>query len=444
MLAVAANKLLMIWKVDEPQRPTHQIILSGETQEVTFSPDGQRVIVAGYGDVTVVDPIAGTTLFRFNPYQNFKQYITTIRVSPSGTELALGGDGGFMRLYSMERGIEAKALKPTDRMPSDYSFTPETAFSPDGNTVATSGYNNSNIYLWEPNTGVLKDTISGKYSRPDGLTFSTDGSSLLTGSEDGFIRTIDLKTHDVTTERVVDGQPVHQLTPSPDGQWFAFATRDSGEDPQAITTIGLWNRNTSKLEARLKGHRREVLALAFHPTRPFLASASYDTTARLWDLSHPGEFKDLAGHAGSVTSIAFSSDGRLLATASRDGYVRIFDGDTGAPVTTLRASNQYVEAVTFTSSANLLVASGTGGTTMWTTTSWTRLPRLIGHEDNWVQTASTDPGGRWLLTTSQDAWMKLWDLKAVGAFMKMSPADILTETMARTGRRPLSNSEQGL
>lgn len=455
MVAVAGDRLLLTWTVDEPQRPVHQVVLPNEVHDIAFSADSQRVVLAGYGNVAVVDPIKGTILARFNPYQMFQQHLNAVRIDPTGTRLAVGADGGLLQLYSLEDGPEAKALRPPDRMPSDYSFTPAIAFSPTQPVVAATGYDKS-IRLWDLETGQAGDTIDGDYNRLHGLYFTADGQRLMAGSEDGVIRTIDVATRAMDTVRVVDGQPVHLLTASPDGARFAFATRESGDDLRAITSVVIWNESTGKVEARLQGHRREVLALAFHPRRPLLASASYDTTARLWNLEHPGQFKDLPGHNGSVTSVAFSRDGRFLATAARDGYVRIFDGESAKPITTLRAGGPlratgsytpsrvdgpYVEAVVFSPAGDFLIASGNGGTYFWDTAQWARLPRLIGHEDDWVQTAAIDPTGRWLLTTSQDAWMRLWDLGALAAIRRMPPAKILADTISRTGRQPLSPTD---
>ncbi|MGN7752963.1 toll/interleukin-1 receptor domain-containing protein [Sinorhizobium sp. 22678] len=440
MMALAGGRLLLIWSTDEPQRPVHQVVLPGDVYSLTFSPDGQRIVAAGYADVVVVNPLEGTVLARINPYQVFRQHLSAIRVDPTGTRLAVGADGGMLQLYSLEDAPEVKTLRPPDRMPGDASFTPAVAFSPTESLVATTSYDRS-IRLWNLETGRAVDKIGGDYTRQHALQFTADGRHLMAGSEDGVIRTIDVRTQAVETVRVINDQPVHLLTRSQDGTRLAFATRDSGDDIRSITTVTVWNKATGKAEAKLQGHRRELLALAFHPRLPLLASASYDTTARLWDLNHPGQFRELAGHGGSVTSVAFSRDGRFVATAARDGYVRVFDGERTTPITTLRTAGRYVEAVAFSPTEDLLMASGDGGTYFWETEHWTRLPKLVGHEDGWVQTAAIDPTGRWLLTTSQDAWMRLWDLKALAAFRRAPPAKLLADTIARTGRRPLNPTD---
>jgi WD40 repeat protein len=60
-----------------------------------------------------------------------------------------------------------------------------------------------------------------------------------------------------------------------------------------------------------------------------LATASDDSTVRLWDLTTPTQPQPLTtpltGHTARVWSVAFAPDGHTLATASNDTTVRLWD-----------------------------------------------------------------------------------------------------------------------
>ena len=53
--------------------------------------------------------------------------------------------------------------------------------------------------------------------------------------------------------------------------------------------IFVWSVKTARLLDVLAAHEGPVVALAFSPTQPLLASASWDKTVRTWDVfrCHP-------------------------------------------------------------------------------------------------------------------------------------------------------------
>jgi len=63
-----------------------------------------------------------------------------------------------------------------------------------------------------------------------------------------------------------------------------------------------------------RGHIGDVAAVAFHPTRPVVASGSDDETVKLWDLRSGRVLRTLAGHGGPVRFVAFTPDGPPVPT----------------------------------------------------------------------------------------------------------------------------------
>ena len=65
--------------------------------------------------------------------------------------------------------------------------------------------------------------------------------------------------------------------------------------------------------------------MAFSPDGETLASGSYDTTVRLWDVATDTEKAVLTGPARRVNSVAFSPDGATLAIGDREDTVLLWD-----------------------------------------------------------------------------------------------------------------------
>jgi hypothetical protein len=148
------------------------------------------------------------------------------------------------------------------------------------------------------------------------VAFNGDGRLLVAGDVDGLLRLYDPVSRQLKAKWQGHTGSVTQLVFSPGGSLIASASLDS--------TVRLWDSSTQEQVAVLE-HPGIVYGLTFHPKEKRLATACADHIIRLWDTTTWEEVAQLQGHQDYVHSVAFSPDGTRLVSGSGDFTVRLWD-----------------------------------------------------------------------------------------------------------------------
>lgn len=170
----------------------------------------------------------------------------------------------------------------------------------------------------------------------------------------------------------------------------------------------------------LQSHQKPVSSIAFHPVFSTLASASEDTTIKIWDWELGELERTVKGHTKGVSDCDFGGPrgGTLLASCSQDLTIKLWDpSDEYKNIRTLPGHDHSVSSVRFVpsgaagspSSGNLLVSASRDATLrIWDVTTGYCVKTLRGHTD-WVRSVSPSFDGRWLLSAGDDRVARLWD-----------------------------------
>ena len=95
-------------------------------------------------------------------------------------------------------------------------------------------------------------------------------------------------------------------------------------------SMRVWDASTGKELKRLE-HTDVVTCVAFSGVGTCIVSGSLDQSVRVWDASTGKELKRFNGHTDNVTSVAFSSDGTHIVSGSFDKLVRVWDLEYDGP-----------------------------------------------------------------------------------------------------------------
>lgn len=121
------------------------------------------------------------------------------------------------------------------------------------------------------------------------------------------------------------------------------------------TTIKVWNLANQTEKFTLKGHSDGVLALSMLDNG-FLASSSADSTINIWNLTNGMVLNTLAGHIGRVYSLALLKNG-YLASGGDDSVINIWNTSTGLIVKALTRHELSILGLLVLQNGNLVSVS---------------------------------------------------------------------------------------
>ncbi len=192
-------------------------------------------------------------------------------------------------------------------------------------------------------------------------------------------------------------------------------------------------------------HDGRVFAASFSPTGKFLAAASKDGVARLWNVESGAEIGAFDSHTAEIYGVAYSRDGSRLVTTSRDRTARIWSTKSGAENTVLKGHKGAVYRASFgLDGTQVVTASADGLAIIWDTQSGEKLRALKGHLGPVWSAVYSDTGGE-VLTTSKDRTARIWSTETGHLVRKLEghKADVVTGSFSPDGKKIATGSRDG-
>jgi len=275
-------------------------------------------------------------------------------------------------------------------------------FSPDGKTLASAGYFDRTIKLWDLATGKESATLEGHWGGVFSANFSRDGKSLVSAAERVMVWDVATGKARLTILLPTSAPGSACFSTDPAGKTLAVG---GGDGP-----VYLYDAVKEKEPTTLRGHTAWVWSVCFSPDGAILASGSQDNTIKLWDMATGKERATLKGHTSVVDSVCFSPDGKTLASASWDSTIKLWNVGTAKELATLLGHKDLVQSVSFSPDGKTLASASSDGTIkLWDVATAKERATLQGHTKP-VLSVCFSPDGKTLASGSDDQTIKLWDM----------------------------------
>jgi WD40 repeat protein/tRNA A-37 threonylcarbamoyl transferase component Bud32 len=194
--------------------------------------------------------------------------------------------------------------------------------------------------------------------------------------------------------------------------WFVKALKEEQGGPERerihLMRVGaVWRQCPRLVQFWL--HDGPVAHAEFSPDGKRVVTASYDWTARVWDIASGQPVTAPLRHKGDVRHASFSRDGRRVVTASGDGSARVWDAQSGQPVTEPLKHNAAVWHATFSPDGKRVVTASTDQTArVWDAESGQPVIAPLKHNGE-VWHAAFSPDGLRAVTASMDQTARVWN-----------------------------------
>ncbi|RMC01975.1 hypothetical protein DUI87_21137 [Hirundo rustica rustica] len=287
--------------------------------------------------------------------------VTSLDWNSEGTLLATGSYDGFARIWTKDGNLASTLGQHKGPI-----FA--LKWNKKGNFILSAGVDKTTI-IWDAHTGEAKQQFPF-HSAPALDVDWQSNNTFASCSTDMCIHVCKLGQDRPIKTFQGHTNEVNAIKWDPTGNLLASCSDDM--------TLKIWSMKQDSCVHDLQAHNKEIYTIKWSPTGPgtnnpnanlMLASASFDSTVRLWDVDRGICIHTLTKHQEPVYSVAFSPDGRYLASGSFDKCVHIWNTQTGALVHSYRGTGGIFE-VCWNAAGDKVGASASDGSNLQFQLGW--------------------------------------------------------------------------
>jgi len=265
----------------------------------------------------------------------------SLAASPTGNRIAVGIEGGGIKIVDAATGATLKTLTPH---PQDAKAL---AWNPKG-TILASGDESARIRFYDTKTWTHRE-IRPHTKAIQALSFNAAGTMMLSTSADDTVKLWNMSS---LAKPALDylGRGANLYGAKFVGSTNDFACATLTDSAFVVSPKGQLKRKLTTVN-NLSGSND----IAVNPAASRAVTAGRDNAAAVFDMKTGYRIAYLRGHADWLTNVLFSPDGKWVASSSSDGTVRVYDMKTSKTVFTLEGQLGVGSPVAFMADGKTLV-----------------------------------------------------------------------------------------
>jgi WD40 repeat protein len=283
--------------------------------------------------------------------------ISALAFSPDGKTLAVSGYRELLLHKADGSGLVSRLVGMSERLNS-------ITYSSDGAVVIAAGGTPARfgeVQIWDTATGKLKKSITTTADTLFGGSISPDGKVIAVGGADNSLRLIAAASGKELQKIGNHENWVLQTVFGIDGKRVVSVSKDRAAKLSDVAS-GQFLENVNLL-------RGELLAVARHPKKDLVVIGGEERIPYIYMMDRPKVMKiaddttlvrKLPRQDGLIASLAWSSTGKI-AVGGMAPQVNIYDAETGTLVASCKGHQAGIYAVAFNPAGDRLATGGFDG-----------------------------------------------------------------------------------